>query len=175
MKVSLRPPYTLIIPTILEPSIEEENEFDQLEDVIPKGKRVLHIVDGGLAMNLPFPPVLRPQRAVDIIISFDFTARMTDYGNEPEFDPLKQVRLAEKWARIHKLDFPRVPGKPLSSQVQICYEFLVIDTKKEGLKEVYVISDYENPKSPVIIHFILVNDTFRQYSSPDVPRAQGGV
>ena len=57
----------------------------------------------------------------------------------------------------------------------IFYEFLVIDTKKEGLKEVYVISDYENPKSPVIIHFILVNDTFRQYSSPDVPRAQGGV
>ena len=117
MKVSLRPPYTLIILTILEPSIEEENEFDQLEDVIPKGKRVLHIVDGGLAMNLPFPPVLRPQRAVDIIISFDFTARMTDYGNEPEFDPLKQVRLAEKWARIHKLDFPRVPGNPLSSRV----------------------------------------------------------
>ena len=39
----------------------------------------------------------------------------------------------------------------------------------------YVISDYENPKSPVIIHFILVNDTFRQYSSPDVPRAQGRV
>ena len=64
-------------------------------------------------MNLPFPPVLRPQRAVDIIISFDFTARMTDYGDEPEFDPLKQVRLAEKWARIHKLDFPRVPGKAL--------------------------------------------------------------
>ena len=54
-------------------------------------------------------------------------------------------------------------------------EFLVIDTKKEGLKEVYVISDYENPKSPVIIHFILVNDTFRQFSSPDVPRAQGRV
>ena len=65
-------------------------------------------------MNLPFPPVLRPQRAVDIIISFDFTARITDYGNEPEFDPLKQVRLAEKWARIHKLDFPRVPGKKKS-------------------------------------------------------------
>ena len=117
------PPYTLIIPTILEPSIEEENEFDQLEDVIPKGKRVLHIVDGGLAMNLPFPPVLRPQRAVDIIISFDFTARMTDYGNEPEFDPLKQVRLAEKWARIHKLDFPRVPGKPLSSRVHFFMNF----------------------------------------------------
>ena len=83
--------------------------------MIPKGKRVLHIVDGGLAMNLPFPPVLRPQRAVDIIISFDFTARMTDYGNEPEFDPLKQVRLAEKWARIHKLDFPRVPGKYIAA------------------------------------------------------------
>ena len=55
------------------------------------------------------------------------------------------------------------------------FYILVIDTKKEGLKEVYVISDYENPKSPVIIHFILVNDTFRKFSSPDVPRAVGRV
>ena len=42
-------------------------------------------------MNLPFAPILRPQRAVDIIISFDFTARQTDDGLEENFDPLKQV------------------------------------------------------------------------------------
>ena len=100
---------------------------------------------------------------------------MTDYGDEPEFDPLKQVRLAEKWARMHKLDFPRVPGKFLDFFWCLTFYNLVIDTKKEGLKEVYVISDYENPKSPVIIHFILVNDTFRKFSSPDVPRAEGRV
>ena len=47
---------------------------------------------------------------------------------------------------MHKLEFPRVP---------------IIDISKEGLKEVYVISDYDNPKSPVIIHFVLVNDSFR--------------
>ena len=42
-------------------------------------------------MNLPFAPILRPQRAVDIIISFDFTARQTDDGMDENFDPLKQV------------------------------------------------------------------------------------
>ena len=56
-------------------TIEEDNEFDQLGELIPQEKKILHIVDGGLAMNLPFAPILRPQRAVDIIISFDFTAR----------------------------------------------------------------------------------------------------
>ena len=67
-------PVTML--SLLEmPNIEEENEFDQLNDIIPQEKKVLHIVDGGLAMNLPFPPILRPQRAVDIIISFDFTSR----------------------------------------------------------------------------------------------------
>ena len=98
-------------------------------------------------MNLPFAPILRPQRAVDIIISFDFTARQTDDGMAENFDPLKQVfsdinhflnknqvRLAEKWARMHALDFPRVPQ---------------IDIKKDGIQEVYVIHDYENHRAPV--------------------------
>ena len=136
--------------------IEEDNEFDQLEDVIPQEKKVLHIVDGGLAMNLPFAPILRPQRAVDIIISFDFTARQTDDGIDENFDPLKQVRLAEKWARMHALDFPRVPQ---------------VDIKRDGIQEVYDIHDYENHRAPVIIHFVLVSKSFKNYAKPKTKRA----
>lgn len=36
------------------------------------------MVDAGLTFNSPFPLVLRPQRAVDIILSFDFSARPGD-------------------------------------------------------------------------------------------------
>ena len=137
-----------------DPAIEEEDEFEFLHHPIPQEKRILHIVDGGLAMNIPFAPILRPQRATDIIISFEFTARLTDDGREPNFDPLKQVRLAEKWAKIHNLEFPKVP----------------ILNPKEPLKEVYVIKD-DNPNTPVIIHFLLVNSSYRNYSKPGVKRS----
>jgi len=107
-------------------------------------------------MNIPFAPILRPQRAVDIIISFEFTVRETDDGQEPNFDPLRQVRLAEKWARIHDLDFPKVP---------------ILDPN-EPLKEVYVIRDNENPRAPVIVHFMLVNSSYKTHSKPGVKRSK---
>lgn len=44
-------------------------------------KKQVHLVDAGLTFNTPYPPVLRPQRAVDLIISFDFSARETDESN----------------------------------------------------------------------------------------------
>ena len=40
--------------------------------------RNIMVVDAGLEFNSPYPPVLRPQRNVDILLSFDFSARKTD-------------------------------------------------------------------------------------------------
>lgn len=37
-----------------------------------------YMVDAGLAVNLPIPPLLRPQRQVDLLLSFDFSARDSD-------------------------------------------------------------------------------------------------
>uniref|UniRef100_A0A673WY78 Cytosolic phospholipase A2 zeta-like n=1 Tax=Salmo trutta TaxID=8032 RepID=A0A673WY78_SALTR len=36
-------------------------------------KEKIHLVDAGLKMNSPYPPVLRPSRDVDLIISLDFS------------------------------------------------------------------------------------------------------
>lgn len=33
----------------------------------------LYLVDGGFAINSPFPLSLQPQRAVDLILSFDYS------------------------------------------------------------------------------------------------------
>ena len=35
----------------------------------------MYVVDSGLAINSPYPLLLRPQRNVDILLSFDFSAR----------------------------------------------------------------------------------------------------
>ena len=137
-------PFTSDIPVV-----QEEGEFQLLDEAIPD-RKVLHIVDGGLAMNLPFPPVLRPQRAVDIFIAFEFSARNLDDPVGENFDPLQQVRLAEKWARIHDIPFPHVP---------------VIDPN-DPLEEVYVIKDELNLNSPIIIVFLLINKTFKHFLKP---------
>jgi len=43
----------------------------------------LYLVDSGLTFNIPFPLLLRPQRAVDLYLSFDFSTRTDD--EEPPF------------------------------------------------------------------------------------------
>ena len=42
-----------------------------------KDKRI-YLVDSGLVLNSPYPLVLRPERDVDIFLSFDFSARDKD-------------------------------------------------------------------------------------------------
>jgi len=42
-----------------------------------KDKRI-YLVDSGLVFNSPYPLVLRPERDVDIFLSFDFSARDKD-------------------------------------------------------------------------------------------------
>ena len=43
-----------------------------------------YMIDAGVIMNSPYPLLLRPQRAVDIILSFDFSAREKE--NEELFE-----------------------------------------------------------------------------------------
>ena len=42
-----------------------------------RDKRI-YLVDSGLAFNSPYPLLLRPERDVDIFLSFDFSARDKD-------------------------------------------------------------------------------------------------
>ena len=47
-------------------------------DKFPLSAKRIALVDGGLAFNSPFPPLLRPERDVDIFLSFDFSKRKED-------------------------------------------------------------------------------------------------
>ncbi|KAK3095731.1 hypothetical protein FSP39_018221 [Pinctada imbricata] len=102
-------------------------------------------VDAGFAFNSPYPLVLRAPRSVDLILSFDFTDRGSVHG-----DPFKEVRLAKTWADLHKVKFPPVP---------------VFD-KRQGVKELYILEDEDDPLCPVIMHFVLMNRDFKLFSSP---------
>ena len=55
-----------------------EDQFDGIFEMYPTSIKKLYVVDGGLSFNSPYPLLLRPQRSVDLILSFDFSARATD-------------------------------------------------------------------------------------------------
>lgn len=58
-------------------SIEAEEVSDTADQLSLKAKRI-YLVDSGLVFNSPYPLLLRPQRDVDIFLSFDFSARDKD-------------------------------------------------------------------------------------------------
>ena len=59
-------------------------------------------VDAGIDYNLPFPPLLRPGRAIDLIIVGDWS--------EQGGVPAKELLLAEQWAINRGVPFPRISG-----------------------------------------------------------------
>ncbi|MBN3302331.1 PA24A phospholipase, partial [Amia calva] len=132
-------------------AVADPDEFDRIYEPLDVKSKKIHIVDSGLTFNLPYPLILRPQRGVDLIISFDFSARPSDSS-----PPFKELLLAEKWARMNKLPFPKIDPK-------------VFD--REGLKECYVFKPKKGDKNcPTIIHFVLANIDFRNFKAPGVPR-----
>ena len=64
----------------------------------------------------------------------------------------QELLLAEKWARNNNFKFPPIDAN---------YQFL-----KDGLKEYYVFSDPDDPTCPVVVHFPLINKTFKEQSAP---------
>lgn len=145
--------YTCEAPTPEEEvdAVTDPDEFDRIYEPLDVKSKKIHVVDSGLTYNLPYPLILRPQRGVDLIISFDFSARPSDSS-----PPFKELLLAEKWARMNKLPFPKIDPK-------------VFD--REGLKECYVFKPRKGEKNcPTVIHFVLVNINFRKFKAPGVPR-----
>lgn len=116
----------------------------------PTHLKRMYVVDGGLTFNSPYPLLLRPQRHVDLLLSFDFSARPCDTS-----PPFKELLLAEKWARMNNVPFPPIDPTILD---------------REGLKECYIFRDPRDPHCPVVMHFVLINITFRDQVKPGVPR-----
>ncbi|XP_066538614.1 cytosolic phospholipase A2 zeta-like isoform X2 [Hoplias malabaricus] len=106
----------------------------------------LGLVDSGFAINSGFPPVLRSQRQVNIILSMNYS------WHQDQFQVLKQT---QKYCADHQLPFPRIDFNKVAS---------------EPNKEVYIFEDNDNPKAPIILHFPLTNISFRQYKAPGVKR-----
>ncbi|XP_051000395.1 LOW QUALITY PROTEIN: cytosolic phospholipase A2 zeta [Acomys russatus] len=108
-------------------------------------KECLSLVDGGFAINSPFPLILQPQRAVDLIVSFDYSLEA----------PFEVLQMTEKYCLDRGIPFPKIEVGP--------QDF-------EDPRECYLFTKAEDPCSPIVLHFPLVNRTFRTYLAPGVER-----
>ncbi|KAK2503712.1 hypothetical protein MC885_005765 [Smutsia gigantea] len=141
-------------------------EFVAWKDTHPDGfpnqltpmRDFLYLVDGGFAINSPFPLSLLPQRAVDLILSFDYS-----------LDAPFEVKLGEKRGGLCQGGLAGCLGTTLhgglgSDLIEVLPEDL------EEPRECYLFTKAEDPRAPIVLHFPLVNRTFRTYLAPGVER-----
>ncbi len=96
-----------------------------------KDQKKITLVDAGLAFNLPLPPLLRPERKIDVIFIFDSSA---DAGMAGE------LKKAEAYARKNNLPFPQIDYSLARTQVMS------------------VFRDEHDVKIPTIIYLPLIKD-----------------
>ncbi|XP_020762470.2 cytosolic phospholipase A2 delta [Odocoileus virginianus] len=105
----------------------------------------LCLVDAGYFINTSCPAMFRPGRRLDLIISFD-------YSLSSPFEVLQQTELD---FRARGLPFPRVEPSPKD---------------RRQPRECHLFSDPACPDAPVVLHFPLVNASFKDHSAPGVQR-----
>ncbi|XP_060118340.1 cytosolic phospholipase A2 epsilon-like [Heteronotia binoei] len=105
----------------------------------------LYLVDNAFAFASSYPPLMRPERKVDVIIHLN-------YSSASQMMPLKE---ASKYFSEQGVPFPQnIP-----------------DVEEKDIKECYLVGDQESPEIPIVVLFPLVNDTFKEYKVPGVKRS----
>ncbi|NXC39586.1 PA24E phospholipase, partial [Penelope pileata] len=122
---------------------------DTLLDTSPNDLRGnsehLELVDAAFFFETSCPPLMRPERKVDVIIHLNYTG-----GSQTL--PLKQ---ACRYFSEQGIPFPNIGLK---------------DDEK-NLKECYMFDGADTPGAPLLLYFPLVNDTFQRYIAPGMSRS----
>ncbi|XP_060735006.1 cytosolic phospholipase A2 delta-like [Tachysurus vachellii] len=132
----------------------ESPEFNTSNDTHPDAfpnkltpvDSTLRLVDSGFGINTAFSPVLRAHRCADVILCLDYSWAE---------DQLMTLKETQQYCIEHKLPFPKIDFSQYKSQPK---------------REVYVFEDEKNPDAPIVIHFPLVNISFKEYKAPGVKR-----
>ncbi|NXK95095.1 PA24E phospholipase, partial [Formicarius rufipectus] len=122
---------------------------DTLLDTSPNDLRGnsehLELVDAAFFFETSYPPLMRPERKVDVIIHLNYTG-----GSQ--ILPLEQ---ACAYFAEQGIPFPCIGLK---------------DDEK-NLKECYMFDGADTPGAPLLLYFPLVNDTFQRYVAPGMSRS----
>ncbi|XP_051724626.1 cytosolic phospholipase A2 delta isoform X1 [Ctenopharyngodon idella] len=119
---------------------------DAFPNSLTPADATLGLVDSAFVLKSGFPPVLRSDRHADVILSLNYSW---------DSDHFKVIKQTEEYCTDRKIPFPKVDYKKLES---------------EPIKEVYVFEDKDNPEAPIVLHFPMVNVSFKQFKAPGVKR-----
>ncbi|XP_077352328.1 cytosolic phospholipase A2 beta [Festucalex cinctus] len=125
----------------------KETHIDAFPNSLTPSDTILQLIDSGHHINVGCAPVLRPEREVDVIISLD-------YSWNPD-NIFRELKLTAAYCKDHDIPFPHIDFTTLEEAPQ---------------REVYILEDVENPKAPIVIHFPLVNVSFKHFKQPGVER-----
>ncbi|XP_044841783.1 cytosolic phospholipase A2 gamma-like [Mauremys mutica] len=94
-------------------------------------KEFIHLIDAGLAINSAYPLVLRPERKVKLILSFDFSSG----------DPFETIKKTAEYCKVNNIPFPKINPEEIKDidNLSDCYIFRGIDV-------------------PTVMHFPLFNN-----------------
>uniref|UniRef100_A0A8C3KF65 Phospholipase A2 n=1 Tax=Calidris pygmaea TaxID=425635 RepID=A0A8C3KF65_9CHAR len=120
------------------------NMLDSSPNQLNEMSDYLKLVDTAFFINTSCPPILRPERKVDVILHLN-------YSGGSQTLPLD---LFSEYCLEHGIPFP---GTDLSQE------------DREHLKECYVFKD--SLEAPIVAYFPLVCDTFQKYKAPNVERS----
>ncbi|NXB70830.1 PA24E phospholipase, partial [Donacobius atricapilla] len=121
---------------------------DTLLDTSPNDLRGnsehLELVDAAFFFETSYPPLMRPERKVDVIIHLNYTG-----GSQTL--PLEQ---ACRYFAEQGIPFPCIG----------------LTDDEKNLKECYMFDGADTPGAPLLLYFPLVNDTFQTYVAPGMSR-----
>ncbi|XP_075396020.1 cytosolic phospholipase A2 beta-like [Tenrec ecaudatus] len=119
----------------------KDTKLDGLPNQLTPGEPRLCLLDVGYFVNTSCPPLLQPTRDVDLILSLEYNLNAA-------------FQLVGRMCQEQGIPFPPIsPSLGEERQPRECHKF----------------SDPGRPEAPVILHFPLVNDSFRDHSAPGVP------
>ncbi len=91
------------------------------------------LVDAGLDFNLALPPLLRPERAIDIIIVLDASASVVT-------NPAAQLKKAEEYAQKNNLKFPIINYSTTKNNCSVHF-----GDRQKGIPTIIYIPVIANP------------------------------
>ncbi|XP_036397454.1 cytosolic phospholipase A2 zeta-like [Megalops cyprinoides] len=124
----------------------KDTHVDAFPNSLTPSDSKLKLVDSGFAINVGFPPLMRPQRNVDLILSFNYSW---------QDDQFKVLKHTAQYCADHRLPFPNIDFSSLEGK---------------PLQECYLFRDEDNPSAPIVLHFPLINASFREFRAPGVRR-----
>ncbi|ELR50372.1 Cytosolic phospholipase A2 beta [Bos mutus] len=120
-------------------------KLDGLPNELTPAEPYLCLLDVGYLVNTSCPPLLPPTRDVDLILSLDYNLH----------GAFQQLQLLGRFCQEQGIPFPPISPSPEEQcQPQECHLF----------------SDPARPDIPAVLHFPLVNASFRDHSAPGVRR-----